>query len=248
MKLNPMKSNPMKLNQWALGLAIVGVVGLAPAARAQSVVDTIWGYPDTENFSSVGDGNVPTFGQYKAQLFTAGIGGSIDSLELTLIASGNQSAILPVYIFDLSDSTSAEIGTISGITSGLNNYSVTLNSVYVENDPLHAGDQYRIAVDVSGAGTSSDGLSNVGWVATTVGSPIVTGTGSYSIPDEWQTGSGGNWASATWTPSALGAGERFLDLEVVPEPSTQVLMILTPLAWLAGRAGRWGWRRFKPAV
>lgn len=243
----------MKLDKWALGLAVVGVVSLAPVARAANVVEVndINGTNGISGNTFASDGNTASQGTFKGQVFTAETNGLIDQLVLGMYAyNNNLTTPLPILIYDLTTSTSNLLGYVVPNIQGAYNYSVG-NGISLDPYTLTNGDKYRIAVNVGldGNEPGNPTLENVGWEIYYIppADPIHTnGVGSLEM-DYVYSNNGLNWT--TYNGGNPQNAVRYIDVEVrVPEPGTQALMIFAALAWLVVGAGRWGLRRFKPAV
>ncbi len=239
----------MKLNKWIVGLAVVGVVGLAPVARAGIEVNDINGTNGISGNTFASDGNTASQGTFKGQVFTAGLSGVINQLDLGLFAyTNNLTTPLPILIYNLTTSTSNTLGFVVPNVQGVYNYSVG-HGITLDPYDLTSGDKYRIAVNVGldGNEPGSTTLENVGWEIYFIppADPIHTnGVGSLEM-DYVYSNNGLSWT--TYNSGNPQNAVRFIDVEV-PEPGTQALMIFAALAWLVVGAGRWGLRRFKPAV
>jgi len=195
----------MQFSKRALSLAVIGVVGLAPVARAQSVLvinDTAGTHYTSTSWR----------GQefYLAALGVGGQDGTLSAVSLILNNTNTTPGSLNVYLYTGVPSgtsqpdSSLQIGTINYSAVGVQNLPVTLSGT---PPSLVAGQDYTLVVDLTGGVTWQ-------YAGNTSGN---TGNGSY--------GGAYNYNAGSW---AIQAGQ-YRDMQIVewvPEPGSSAWMIL----------------------
>ena len=211
----------IKFKRWLLTPLVVGVVTMGFSAEAGIVLSNLG---DAKNGTAQNNVN-----QYKAESFTIAGASTINVQIILGLNFQNGATLANVYLANASSTnfkpipTSVSaftlIGTVSSGSSlgtssgGANEYSVNLNSQL----SLTEGQNYAIILDTVGNGSA---VGSVGWQYSN--SSHTGFLGAFNL---------GNQATPTWgQPQATEV--RYMQINAVPEPITQAMMIFVPVVFL----------------
>jgi len=213
-----MKATYLSVSGLGVGAVLVGVFASATLSQASDLINDL----SATTAGEAGD----AAGPYLAQDFSTSLAGPLSGLILDLNFS--QAAVtagtpLDIFVYHANGSGPTSplpffglLGTVTPTVAGANNYSV--NIIPGHSFALTAGQDYSILMDTTLAS------GTVAWEYTTIGGANAANAGNpgtflsgYTAPDGF-----------TWTPS----GDTF-QLQVVPEPATNVFLGFGALALLA---------------
>ena len=224
----------LRLKPLAMAVAVLLSLGMTATQASVTVIDT------TGAIGYAGNGAGNAIGTpFKSQVFISGVSGEIDSLTMRLYTRAALSAMdLDVYIYNETQNTWAAVGTI-GIpnisSNGYANYNVSL-----EYYQLTAGDQYRLALDLTPVQNitytvGSTSYYKLGWAYSPLS--VSVGEGDYLLSGYYSQGAGTAPANVEWSDYASGERIFSMTAEAVPEPCSYVLAVM-------GLAALAGYRRF----
>jgi hypothetical protein len=223
-----MKKNLNLGSGWpGMGAAILSLMASASVACAQVDVLSDLGAPNS-GLTSV------STSEFKSQGFNLGgtVGNTFDISQIILgLTFSGEVTSANVYletagVSGLPGSTAAPtdlIGTVNNTLIGTSSggaaeYSVTLAGGSVT---LNAATDYALIIDTFGIGGSS---ASVNWQYTyTSDSTYFTTVDGSGFSGAWNRA---NKSPFAWNQTGTGTQARYMDLQVVPEPSTQALMVL----------------------
>ena len=213
-----MKATILSVSGLAVGAIALSVFATATTSQAATLINDL-------TAATTGEAGIGA-GPYLAQDFSSTVTGPLSGLTLDLNFS--QAAVtagtpLDIFVYNANGSGPVSplpffglLGTVTPTVAGANNYSVSI--IPGHNFALTPGQDYAILMDTTLASGS------VAWEYTTTAGAAAANAGNlgtflsaYSAPDGF-----------TWSPS-----ESTFQLQVVPEPATNVFIGFGALALLA---------------
>ena len=209
-----------KMKRWWLTPLVVGVVVMGFSAKAGLVLSNLG-----DAMTGTAQNNV---NQYKAESFTIAGASTINVQIILGLNFKNGATLANVYLANVNSTTFKPIpnsvsaftliGTVSSSSSlgtssgGANEYSVNLNAPL----SLTEGQNYAIILDTIGNGSA---IGSVGWQY--AGTSQTGFLGAFHL---------GNQTTPTWGQQVTEV--RYMQINAVPEPITQAMMIFVPAVFL----------------
>ena len=209
----------IKFKRWLLAPLVVGVVAMGFSAEAGIVLSNLG---DTQTGTAQN-----TVNQYKSESFTIAGSSTINVQIILGLNFKNGATSANVYLANASSTTLKPIptsvsaftplGTVSlssflGTSGGVNKYSVNLTAPL----SLTEGQNYAIILDTIGNGSA---IGSVGWQY--AGTSQTGFLGAFNL---------GSKANPAWGQQVSEV--RYMQINTVPEPITQAMMIFVPVVFL----------------